>query len=328
MIKNNERITPHKFTEDQFKKCLNKIANHIPKQERFILKKEINNLELDIIYYLSKPKEETFPIIILCGGSQHKGQLYSIINVHRYFLQEAFDLRCALLTIENTGIDGSSINEKIFWENYTRSERLLDHEKVINNLIEKGLVQGWNGKIILIGISEGGILATRLTECFSDITLATINFVGASAFSWQDELWSFYQNIRQTGPLWFRLWDKYYPHCLPFGSDWPKTKSEFDNRVKDIIKNPSTDLWMGSFTYLYYSDASAFPKNNFSKLIKPYLVVSGDLDFNINSSDIFVDQAKESGIPITYFRVEGMKHYFLNRPDIIEKSFHWLKDKL
>ena len=78
-------------------------------------------------------------------------------------------------------------------------------------------------------------------------------------------------------------------------------------------------------TYIYHADALNWPKIDYKDLKSPYLVVAGDQDTIIESSDEFVRKAKQAGANITYIRVAGMDHYVRKRQDILDKSFEWLK---
>ena len=98
--------------------------------------------------------------------------------MHRYFLKEFLDLGDALITLEQWGVNSNQVNVNEFMAHYTRNQRLIDHRSVINHLL-KNPPEGWNGKLIFVGVSEGGRLVTALTTEYSGITLATVNWCGA-----------------------------------------------------------------------------------------------------------------------------------------------------
>ena len=56
--------------------------------------------------------------------------------------------------------------------------------------------------------------------------------------------------------------------------------------------------------------------------------MKGTADSDIVSCNKFVKEAQEYGVPVTYFRVDGMDHWIRKRPDVIDKSFDWLKEQL
>ena len=52
------------------------------------------------------------------------------------------------------------------------------------------------------------------------------------------------------------------------------------------------------------------------------------LDSIIASCDLFVYNARQADVSITYLRIDDMDHYIRKRPDVIEQSFDWLKEQL
>lgn len=291
---------------------------------RFTLEKE--NSTSPIVYYFSTPDtaDKPYPILVLCEGSTSKGHIGSVLFIRNYLAPKIKPLQVGYLTIEKQGVDGNEVNEEEFWRNYTRSQRLKDHLSVIRHL-EENPPTNWNGKFIFIGASEGGPLVTDLSILCPN-TLATINWVGASDFSWKEELWLFFQNLKEHS-FWFRLYDT-IPRWLPFSSDVPSAREEYDTLVEKIIQNPSPNEWMGGMTYLYHADAFQTLAVDYSKIHAPFLVVKGSLDSDIASSDAFVQKAKEANAPITYFRIADMDHWIRKRPDVIDLSFDWLKKQM
>lgn len=142
---------------------------------------------------------DTYPIAIVCGGSSSEESIHSIIHLHRYFLREFLDLNVGVITIEQRGVDGNEIDAKEFMEHYTRSNRLKDHQTVIESLIANPPT-GWNGKFVFLGVSEGGPLITSLTTECTESTIATINWSGAGDWPWREELWVFMQKLLIDNP--------------------------------------------------------------------------------------------------------------------------------
>ena len=309
-------ITPYKFT-DGFPEY------EIPLSARFTCERPCEDAP-EIVYYFSRPKEESFPIAILCGGSSTRGSIASIIHFHRYFLQECLDLGLGVVTVEQWGVDGNTIDKDEFMAHYTRSQRLSDHLSVVKSFSEHP-PEGWNGQFVFIGVSEGGPLVTDLSILCPN-TLATINWCGAGDWSWEDELWEFLDDWKQHS-FWFRLYDA-VPRWLPLSPDWPRIRQEYDVRVQHIINNPTSHQSMASMTYMYLADAFQAPPVEYTKIRSPFLVVAGTKDSIIASCDQFVQKAQIAGAPITYFRIDGMDHYVRQRPDVQQKSFEWLQTQL
>jgi len=319
------QITPYKYTTQERAQGL--CTYDIPLSSRFTIKRSYT--KSDIIYYMSTPDKPSFPIAILCGGSSLKNDITSIIHFHRYFLQEFLDLGVAVLTVEQEGVDGNIIDANVFMENYTRSERLFDHCKVIEHL-KTNPPSGWDGTLLLLGVSEGGPLVTTLTTLYSDRVVATINWVGASGWSWRDELWAFTTNIEKTIPWHFKLRMK-LPKWMPFSIDFylPQSRQEFDTIMDDALCLPTIENEYLGMTYKYHADAlEQYPQPDYYAIKTPFLVVAGEEDTLIHSCDLFVEKAKSAGAPITYLRVPNMDHYIRERSDIIAQSFQWLKQHI
>lgn len=247
---------------------------HIPPSIRFTLEHEEDCLP--IVYYFSSPDkiDEAYPILLLCEGSSSKGNLGSVFFIREWFSDRVSPLHVGYLTIEKWGIDGNQINEVEFWNHYSRSQRLKDHLEVIDHF-NHNPPPGWNGQFIFVGVSEGGPLVTDLSTICPN-TLATINWVGAGDWGWADELWQFFEHWKQNS-FWIRLYDA-VPRWLPYASDIPASREEYNTLVQEIIKNPTPNKWMGGMTYFYHADAFTKPPVDYNKIQSPFLVVKGTED--------------------------------------------------
>lgn len=308
-------ITPHKFSS--YEEALQ--ANYIvPKSSIY----KANRSEEDapsLVYYVSKPIKSTeYPLAILCTGSSNRESAGSIIPFHRYFLQQFLDLEMGVVTAEQWGIDSNVAQIDEFMEHYTRTQRLKDHQDLIEEL-QNNPPDGWNGQLIFLGISEGGLLVTRLSELYSDITIATINLCGAGDWSWRDELWEFLGAMKKNARWYERI---IFTFMLPF------SRKSFDKSMDNALKSPVFTKEFLGMTYLYHADAETFPDINYNKLITPFLVVAGAEDSLIQSCDLFVDKAEKLRCPITYLRVDGMDHYVRKCPDVLAQVFEWLKAQM
>jgi pimeloyl-ACP methyl ester carboxylesterase len=297
---------------------------NIPPSIRFTVEREKG--ALPIVYYFSPPDTtfDSYPILILCEGSSSKGNVGSVFFIREYFASRIQPLQVGYLTVEKWGVDGNNIDENEFWNHYSRSQRLEDHLSVIRHL-ENEPPNGWNGKFIFIGVSEGGPLVTDLS-IFCPDTIATVNWVGAGDWNWADELWQFFESWKNTS-FWMRLYDA-IPRWCPFSSDMPQSREEYDELVQHIILNPAVDKSLAGMTYFYHADAFQKPAIDYSKIHAPFLVVEGTEDSAIISCDQFVQKAMTLNAPITYLRIEGMDHWIRKRPDVIDQSFEWLKNQL
>lgn len=309
-----EGITPFKFT-DSFPDY------QIPESSRFTTPYPEHP---EVIYYFSAPDSDHYPIAILSGGSSSLDYLHSIIHFHRYFLQEFIDLNIGVITIEQHGIDGGVINAQEFMAHYTRTNRLKEHQLVIDHLINHP-PKGWNGNFIFVGVSEGGPLVTSLTTLYPNNTLATINWSGAGDFLWREELWAFCQKMLLDNPC--------CPHETPLQecltcSELITSRDSYDALMDATILHPTADQYFMNMTYKYHADAQLYPPLDFKKIKTPFLVVAGGMDSIIDSTDAFIAKAKDADVDVTYLRIEDMDHYVRKRPDVIHQSFEWLKKQL
>jgi len=207
-----------------------------------------------------------------------------------------------------------------------RSQRLYDHRAVIDHLKRHSPV-GWNGKLIFIGASEGGPLVTTLTADYADITAATVNWCGVGDWSWREELWVFIEKLRACGPWWIKLL-KYMPTWIPFALGLPCTREDYDRQMDETLANPTASKKFVGMTYKYHADALLYPPYDYDRIRTPFLVVVGAQDSIIDSADAFVEKAQAAGAPITYWSVPDMDHFVRRRPEVIEQSFQWLKERI
>jgi pimeloyl-ACP methyl ester carboxylesterase len=311
-----EEITPYKY--------IDRIPDYeIPASSRFMVNRS-KVAEPDVICYFSAPKSERYPIAILCGGSSSPADVRSIIHFHRYFLQEFLDLNVGVITLEQRGVNGSEVNAKEFIDFYARSNRLKDHQLVIDHLMLNP-PKGWNGNLIFLGVSEGGPIVTSLSLQYSKNIIATINWSGAGDWPWRDELWVFLQKLLTDNiecPHHINIQD--CKKCLKQFSN----RSHYDATMDSILLNPTPNEYYAGMTYKHHADAMLYPKVDYEKISFPFLVVTGANDTVIQSDDAFVEKANNAGTHVTYLRVEGMDHYVRKRPDIITRSFEWLRSLL
>ncbi len=261
-----------------------------------------------IVFYLTEPDTPSYPILVMLEGSASQGHLSSVVHSHTVIGNPFIQMGLGLLTVEQWGIDSHTIDEPVFWKHYTRTQRFSDHQRVIEYL-EKHPPQGWDGSFVFLGGSEGGALATALMLKYPDRTLATVNWIGAVDWNWEEQFWHFYEFERA--------------HGQPIEADIPATKKAYDALVHKIQQHPTADKWLGGMTYLYHADAYGQPPYDYRHMKTPLLVVVGDQDSIVSSTDVFVEKAKKAGAPVTYLRVKGMRHEVSDQA--VMDSIHWLQ---
>jgi len=220
----------------------------------------------DIIYYFTPPQKESYPIALICTGSSTKECLYSIIHIHRYFLKEFMDLGIGVITLEQWGIDGPSIDPEEFIQHYTMTQGLKDHQTMIDTLLTQP-PKGWNKKFILLGISEGGVLVTNLTATYNQCVSATMNWCGPPS-PWIKELWYGFGKILYQNPVCaHHISFKDCRHC----NKGIQSFQAHEAFIEHIIEHPCFDEEFLGMTYAYHADAMFFPQVDFTKLEKPFL---------------------------------------------------------
>jgi len=166
--------------------------------------------------------------------------------------------------------------------------------------------------------SEGGPLVLSLTLAYPNETLATVNWAGAGDGSWPDQLWDFFYH--DSWMMW--LIGIYEMPWFSYG---------LDKKFDEIKQNPSPEKWFCGMTYRYHADVFVEEERNrsYTTIRTPLLVVTGTNDTIINKSDVFVCKAQDAGVPITYYRVDGMGHGVIDpKFDMIKKTLEWIKDQL
>lgn len=315
-----DEVVPFKFEWEIPKKF------HIPASIRHTVPRQREG-EPDIVYYFSPNQQQaSYPIVVLCGGSYERSRIYSIFHLHRYFYKEFMDLGCGIVSAEEWGIDGHVIDVDVFMQHYTRTRRFEDYQILLDHFIANPPV-GWNGKFVLFGISEGAQLVTRLTEEYAPHIRATIAWAAPGAWSWPDELWQFMVHERSAFSTWRQFVDE-LSQWIPLVSSRPATRNVFDDLLAQMMKNPAWNKEFMGMSYQYHVDACSYPLPRYEKLAVPFLSAAGGLDPAIGSFDEFVKKAQEAKCPITYVRVDGHDHYVRRCPEIVSKTFEWLKQQL
>lgn len=273
----------------------------------------------ETVFYFTKPAKNRFPIAVICEGSTMPDDIESVWQLTQFDQFSGLKDSLGILAVEKDGVDAGVIDKDRFFANYTRSRRFHDHVAVIDHML-KNPPDGFDGRLVFIGASEGGPLANQLSIHYRE-TIATINWSGADDHPWPDELWAWMGQMRNEHPFlaWFYTW-------------WhkvPKTREGFDKVMAETLKDPSDKRWFLGMTHRYHADAIKTPALDYKKIHAPMLIVCGTKDSLIFSCDSFVAKAQKAKAPITYWRVEGMEHRISqNKQNIIPKSFEWLKELL
>jgi pimeloyl-ACP methyl ester carboxylesterase len=281
---------------------------------------EIN--ELEIIYYLSRPDQEKYPIVVLCEGSYCAGQpIKSPSGLLKNFLPILKNCNVGLLAVEKWGVNGANVDEKEFHAHNTITQWIEDHERVIDHLTTSN-PNGWDGRLVFLGGSEGGDVATALTVNYRKQVLATIIFAGIGLKSRQDEIWDHMQ-IYLENASWYEKLGLWFMGIS-------KNREKFDEQVKLMEQNPNPKKWWYGQTYKYWADAFTRSRESLSpefyNLKSPIFISTGTADSFIESSDELVEKMKQHDMNVTYHRLQDVPHGMTDHaPQIFDIAATWLQ---
>jgi len=276
----------------------------------------------EIIYYISQLDQESYPIVVLCEGSYSAGEaIKSPSGLLKKFLPILKDCNIGLLIVEKRGVNGAQVNENEFHIHNTITQRIADHKQVIDYLVTSK-PHGWNGKLVFIGGSEGGDVATALTLIYAEHVIASIMFAGIGLKSRQDEIWDHIQVYRKNA--------SWYEHCFLWWFEIPENRKDFDQQVDSMIQNPDFAKWWYGQTYKYWADAFTRSRetlsSEFYNLKIPIFISIGTADSFIESSDELIKKMKQHNMQVTYHRLQDVPHGMTDHaPQIFDVAALWLQ---
>ncbi|TCU18193.1 alpha/beta hydrolase family protein [Rhizobium sullae] len=257
-------------------------------------------------------------IIVLAQGS---GCLSVDRNDNLALMRSIFQ-DFAALTVEKYGVspddklendhDGCSA---AFYEHHTISQRVKDYSAVIDDLRKE---EWWNGKLVLIGGSEGGDVVARLAAPTKADAAIMISTGGGKTFG---------EMVQQS------ILDEMKRHSVP-KEHWPPVEAVFEK----ARKNPeSSEVWAGS-SYRFWADAidhrsvDSMLRSNASLL----LIQGGkDTSTPVELARIVADTFAEAGrCNLTYWEFPGYNHGMADADgtsrmrDVLMQSATWLQEQL
>lgn len=162
-----------------------------------------------------------------------------------------------------------------------------------------------------------------MTAEYSDHVTATVNWCGAVDPSWREHLWADIHKVLIENPE--------CPHEVKVNDcniclEQIRSREDYEKRMDDITCDATCNRHFLGMTYKYHADAMLYPHIDYKKIRTPLLIVAGTKDAITTSTNVFVEKAKVARVDITYICVEDIDHYIRKRPDIINKTFEWLKN--
>ena len=259
-------------------------------------------IEEDLQAYTYFPLEGSSPALLIIEGSYtHNKRPKSILRLFKPFERIIKEAKCGIVFMEKQGISPEHFNREKFHRLNTPSQRLSDHQKLLD-FLKKNPPNGWNGNFIILGGSEGGPIAIKLSRVADPIACITLGGCGDQTF--KEHIWHTIQNYRHGKSIKNKLIAWWY--------NFPKNYLDFDKKCRLMKNDPSPKKWWFGQTYLYWADSlDQEEKTAFLELNCPVLVIAGSKDLEESSTQRLVSQAEEKGKDVIYKRIEGMGHNVL-----------------
>lgn len=277
--------------------------------------KRLNDSFIDVYY--NKPTSDKMPVMIFCQGSGYDSNTEGFLGVIGQFKNKVVGL-----AIEKQGVNFGDSGDKLteeYIENNTIEKRLYDYLRVLQHL--RTNAEWWNGKIYIIGGSEGGLLAGMLA-CFYP------NVKGLTIFSFGGGL-----NFGEAWPISSGLQSK----------EKGASKTEIDERiivVKDSLQMISKEpTFLKSYsgadnTYAWWNSIIDLRLENcLLDLEIPIYMVQGSNDIMappISAQTLNKNFIKNGKTNLFYKEYKGYDHAFFDKDgnshlvEVITESVDWI----
>ncbi|MEK7858141.1 MAG: hypothetical protein AAB320_03285 [Elusimicrobiota bacterium] len=245
-------------------------------------------------YYFSAPDKKPFPLLLYLGGSGCQSE-EGFMEYFAPFVGLGF----GVVMSEKRGVkkdDSGKVCSKTYLKTNDRQQRIADAKLLLSQ--GKDLFPDWNGKLVVVGASEGGGLAPEVGLSYKG-TKAVISLAGGGWPQGQES-----KKLREK-------------ELVVSGASPEKIQDELadlDRQFEEIRLDPTgSKSWSGKgntykrwASYLWYS-----PLDFLEKLRVPVYVAQGTTDVSVpvESSDAIRDRFKELGKKnLTYRRYKGLDH--------------------
>lgn len=267
----------------------------------------------EIIGYFHKPKDcHQFPVMIVCQGSYViKKSLQSCRPLFDKIVRNFEMLPIGILAIEKRGSFQDSFDLIEFNAHNTVTNRVNDNLTVIQTL--PNLIDGWNGNLILVGGSEGTLVASALAMHLQNQAIALLLFAGVGFEPFQEAVINAIQNMP-----WYKRW--YVRWCA--GSD-----QDIRDQFRIMKENPTSIKMCAGQTYRYWSDMQERSLAGILDLKMPIYYMMGCKDELIESSKKLQESAQQKGnTHITFAWYDALGHEMGDLFDaVMSDAKEWLK---
>lgn len=284
---------------------------------------EFRLLRLDgaeITFYLDQPNTGPFPLVLFLQGSE----CHSAVGRDNIPSNPASVFGAGFLMIEKYGIN-SAQNSKNDEENCTPEflrqntldQRILDALKVISHL--RAQLPRWNQKLLIIGGSEGGMLAPILASLIPETEKVAMLVAGNGRTMLEDTREALALTAQKHG----------------LGEDKvAQLLAEYDVTTAEIKADPSPKKMYLGHTYRWWNSVLWIkPINWMLDLEIPQLLIHGTADTSVPvvSAHTTVDAFRAAGKNnLTYWEAKDCDHALVDsqgsghKMDYLHKAIRWL----
>lgn len=266
--------------------------------------------------YLSYPdNQKSYPIILLIDGS---GKM-SVTTSHNSLASRLNSHGLAVVSIEKRGICDKIIDNKEFWKHYCFSKRVDDHLLLLEK-IENNFFPNFNGKLIVLGGSEGGKIAPKISISVPDMIEGVVLIGSGGGLGFEAEMKNQVKNLSSE---------------LNFLTRWGISirKIFYPNEIEDVFakmkKNPESLEMAFNLSYKWF--ASYLDYDLLSDILKvdmPIYMIHGEKDIMvpIKSADIIHDAFEKTGKKnLTYARYKHIGHSMRGEDKVYSELISWLQ---
>ncbi len=267
--------------------------------------------------YFDRPDSKTeVPVVVLISGSGETS-----VTVSHDKLAARFNPRkIGLISLEKRGITSEKIDQDEFRAHDCFSERLQDYVLLLKQLKDRK-IPGCNGCVVLLGASEGGKIAPRLSLEFPKVIRGIVLVGSGGGLSFREEMkFQSQQLIKQMGAF-KRLSYKLRSVIFP---------KEIEQRYDKMLGEPESLEMCGSKTWKWF--AAYLRYDLLSDLLKvkvPIYMIHGEEDIMvpIKSADLIQEAFDQAGkTNLQYAPYDDLGHALTGREDVYAPMLDWICD--
>jgi pimeloyl-ACP methyl ester carboxylesterase len=269
----------------------------------------------EITFYLDQPTSGSFPIILFLQGSE----CHSVMGRNNMPSNPSASFGTGFLMIEKFGItkkqDSENDDENCtadFLRSNTLDQRVIDALKVISYLRDHA--PNWNRNLLIIGGSEGGMLAPILASLIPETKKVAMLVAGNGRTMLEDTRGALALTARKRG-----LGETQVTSIL----------AEYDLRTAEIKNDPSPEKMYLGHPYKWWNSVLwVKPVNWMVDLSLPQLLVHGTADTSVpvESARATVEIFNKAGkTNLTYLEAKNCDHALIDSDGVSHKMEYLLK---